>query len=256
MSSALSGPWKAREIRRTVDEYEGSAGADEWPNWVLGNHDQPRVATRIGRDQARVAALMVLTLRGTPTLYNGDELAMVNDTIAREDMLDPRARSCGGQGIGRDPFRTPMQWDDTPNAGFTTGTPWLPMAEDHRRCHVKAQRDDETSMLTLHRELLALRKRAPALHSGGYLPLAADVEGVFAYARFAAHEAFLVALNFTDVARELALPVEVGRGTVVLSTRDRERHGGAIAERIALAPNERVLIRLDQPPQVRRSTMR
>ena len=247
--------WNARNIRRVVDEYEGSVGADEWPNWVLGNHDQPRVATRIGGDQARVAAMLVLTLRGTPTLYNGDELGMVNADIAREDMLDPRARSCDCKGIGRDPFRTPMQWDDTANAGFTSGKPWLPLAASHHTVHVKAQRDDGGSMLALHRELLALRKRSPALHRGGYLPVNVDGEGVFAYTRFHGDEAFLITLNLTDVPRAFTLPARVGGGAVVLSTRGPKARDRRVGERIELSPNEGLLIRLDRAPQVPASTM-
>jgi alpha-glucosidase len=249
-------PWNAIAVRRVVDEYEGSVGVDEWPNWVLGNHDQPRVATRIGRAQARVAAMLVLTLRGTPTLYNGDELGMVNGDVAREDMLDPRARSCDGRGIGRDPFRSPMQWDGSAHAGFTTGRPWLPMPRDPGPLQVAAQREDPASMLSLHRELLALRRRSPALHLGGYLPLDVDCEGVFAYTRFHADQAFLVALNLTDVARDFALPARIGAGAVELSTRDRSAAGRRITGRIQLAPDEGLLVRLDRPPSVPASTMR
>lgn len=249
-------PWNARHVRRVVDEYEGSVGIHEWPNWVLGNHDQPRVATRIGRDQARVAALLVLTLRGTPTLYNGDELGMVNADIAREDMADPRARSCDGKGIGRDPFRTPMQWDDSPHAGFTTGTPWMPLAADHRSVNVTLQRDDPRSMLTLHRELLQLRRRTPALHSGAYLPLDLDTDGVFAYARFEGEDAFLVALNFSDLPKRFAIPPRFGPGAVVLSTRDPGARDRRVTTHVELRPNEGLLLRLDRPPIVPTSTMR
>jgi alpha-glucosidase len=249
--------WNAREIRRAVDEYEGSVRADEWPNWVLGNHDQPRVATRIGRDQARVAALLVLTLRGTPTLYNGDELGMLNADIKREDMLDPRARSCEGKGIGRDPFRTPMQWDSSPQAGFTAGKPWLPLAGDHAETNVAAQRDDADSMLALHRELLALRKTSRALCTGSYLPIPVDdADDVFAYARFAADEAYLVALNLSDVARRFTLSPRISDGEVVLSTRERGSRGRRVSRDIELRPHEGLLVRLDHPPQIATSTMK
>ena len=247
-------PWQARHVRRVVDEYEGSVDAHEWPNWVLGNHDQPRVATRVGREQARVAATLLLTLRGTPTLYCGDELGMGNGSIPRERMKDPRAKSCDGRGTGRDPFRTPMQWDAGENAGFTTGTPWLPMAGDHATVNAAAQREDAGSMLRLHRDLLTLRKKSAALSTGDYAPLCVD-DRAFVYARTTADEAYVVALNFTDVAHVVELPARVGPGAVVLSTRDRDRRGRPVQARVELGPNEAVIVRLERPTAAPTSTM-
>ena len=104
--------------------------AGAWPNWVLGNHDRPRVASRVGQDQARVAAMLLLTLRGTPTLYYGDEIGMHQVAIAPDQVRDPFEKNVPGIGVGRDGCRTPMQWDATPNAGFSTAQPWLPLADD------------------------------------------------------------------------------------------------------------------------------
>ena len=128
--------WDAQTVRRAVDAYEASLPAGAWPNWVLGNHDQKRVASRVGPHQARVANMMLLTLRGTPTTYYGEELGMENVPIPPEMIQDPPAVNQPeiADVVGRDPVRTPMQWDASPNAGFTDPgvTPWLPLAADYR----------------------------------------------------------------------------------------------------------------------------
>ena len=124
-------PWQAGEIMAAITAYEAVLPAHGWPNWVLGNHDQPRLASRVGRAQARVAAMLLLTLRGTPTVYYGEELGMEDVPIPPDLEQDP-ARFDGPNG-GRDPERTPMRWDGSPGAGFTTGTPWLPVGGDLER---------------------------------------------------------------------------------------------------------------------------
>ena len=144
-----------------VSEYEGSLPPGAWPNWVLGNHDQPRIASRIGLLQARVAALLLLTLRGTPTLYYGDELGMRDGIILPDQVRDPQGKNIG---INRDPARTPMQWSAARNAGFGEGEPWLPLADDYEHCNVAQQAHEPDSMLALYRSLLALR-RAASRHS-------------------------------------------------------------------------------------------
>src|SRR5262249_28113230 len=150
------------------------------PNWVLGNHDNPRVASRLGERRARAAAALLLTLRGTPTLYYGDELGMTDAPISPDAERDPRAKTQPGH--GRDPERTPMRWNSDAKADFTTGEPWLPMGGDVAHVNVEAERDDAQSMLALHRQLLALRRATPALHSGSLRVLGVEGE-VFAYAR-------------------------------------------------------------------------
>src|SRR5205807_2729979 len=117
--SLLNAPWHARSIAKLIDEYEAALPAGGWPNWVLGNHDNHRIASRIGRDQARVAAMLLLTLRGTPTMYYGDEIAMHDVPIPPQLVQDPFERNVPGLDLGRDPERTPMQWDGSPNSGFT-----------------------------------------------------------------------------------------------------------------------------------------
>jgi alpha-glucosidase len=127
----LSTLWSARSIEKIIADYEGALPAGAWPNWVLGNHDRPRVASRVGREQARVAAMLLLTLRGTPTLYYGDEIGMQQVAIAADQVRDPFEKNVPGIGVGRDGCGTPMQWDATAGAGFSTARPWLPLANDY-----------------------------------------------------------------------------------------------------------------------------
>ena len=137
-----------------------------WPNWVLGNHDQHRIATRVGREQAKVAQMLLLTLRGTPTCYYGDELGMQNVAVPPKLMHDPPGKD--NPEHSRDPERTPMQWDSSPNAGFCLPEvqPWLPVAEDYQTYNVAVEQQEMHSFLTLVRALLALRRSSPALSVG------------------------------------------------------------------------------------------
>ena len=131
--------WQAELIADLIRRYEAALPAGAWPNWVMGNHDQHRLATRIGPEQARVAAVLILTLRGTPTLYYGDELGMPDAVIPPELVQDPAEKKQPGMGFGRDPERSPMVWDPSATAGFTTGTPWLPLISDHAGQSVAVQ---------------------------------------------------------------------------------------------------------------------
>jgi len=232
-------PWKAREIDAAIRRYESLLPPGAWPNWVLGNHDRPRIASRVGRAQARVAAMLLLTLRGTPTIYYGDEIGMTDVPVPPERVQDPWERNVPGMGLGRDPERTPMQWSAAPNAGFTTGTPWLPVAADYRETNVETQRCDPGSMLALHRHLLALRRAEPALSVGSYTPV--DAEGdVLAYLREHEGTRFLVALNLGPNPASFAFD---GAGEVVLST-DIDRKEDPVSGRVELRGDEGVVVRL------------
>ena len=189
--------WDSKKIAIAIDKYEGALPNDGWPNWVLGNHDQSRLATRIGPAQARVAAMMLLTLRGTPTLYYGDEIGMEDVKIPKDEIQDPQGKLMPDKDLSRDPYRTPMQWDDSKNAGFTTGAPWLRLSDNYQKLNVKVQQDDPDSMLALYKRLIALRKEEPALHSGLYRPVYSDKQLV-SYEREAEGKRFLIILNLSD----------------------------------------------------------
>src|SRR5690242_17904552 len=138
--------WTATTIQTTVETYEGALPQGAWPNWVLGNHDRPRIATRVGREQARVAQMLLLTLRGTPTIYYGDEIGLPQVPIPPERVRDPFEKNVPGIGVGRDGARTPMQWDDHANAGFTTAEPWLPLADHWKENNVEHLRHEANSI--------------------------------------------------------------------------------------------------------------
>jgi alpha-glucosidase len=118
--SLLETRWHAREIAKLIDSYEAALPEGGWPNWVLGNHDRPRIAARVGSAQARIAAMLLLTLRGTPTIYYGDEIGLEQAPIPPGRIRDPLARNVPGLNLGRDGARTPMQWSAKLNAGFSS----------------------------------------------------------------------------------------------------------------------------------------
>jgi alpha-glucosidase len=238
-------PWDARAIDALVRRYERLLPPGAWPDWVLGNHDRHRAASRVGPAQARVAAVLLLTLRGTPTLYYGDEIGMTDVPIAPGAERDPWGINLPGMGLGRDAERTPMQWAPEPGAGFTTGSPWLPISDDWRTVNVARQRDDPASLLSLYRRLIDLRRAEPALHAGAYLPV--DAEGpVLAYVRQAEDGSrFLVALNLSAQPARLdgLRATDPDGGTVVLSTH-AGRKGERVEHGVELRGDEAVVVRL------------
>jgi alpha-glucosidase len=222
--------WNAPKLAETIEAYETLLPPNGWPNWVLGNHDQPRVATRIGGKQARVATMLLLTLRGTPILYYGEEIGMTNVPIPPEQVLDPWEKNTPGLGLGRDPVRTPMQWDGGENAGFTTAAPWLPVAEDFPSRNVEVRRRDQTSILQLYRSLIALRRSKPALTGGTYQSVETSGD-LLAFQRHSEEQRFLVVLNLGTQAQTLELGGAPRTGKVVLSTyldRRAERFRGIL----------------------------
>ncbi len=244
-------PCNALTIRRIVDDYEAALPAGGWPNWVLGNHDVSRVATRFGAPTARVANMLLLTLRGTPTTYYGEEIGMENVDIPPEFVQDPPAVKQPeiAHLVGRDPERTPMQWDDSPNAGFAAETvqPWLPLADDYSARNAAAQEKDPASMLNLYRSLTTLRRAEPALNVGKYKLVEAGHADVFAYLRTAPGEAnadnFLIVLNFADVACTVNLGHVADTATIAVAT-DMERMGEINLAAFDLHPNEGLVLRL------------
>jgi alpha-glucosidase len=240
-------PWTATAVRKAVDAYEAALPAGGWPNWVLGNHDQHRLATRVGPAQARVANMLLLTLRGTPTCYYGDELGMENVAIPPEMVQDPPAvrQPEIAHVVGRDPERTPMQWDAAPNAGFSAPgvRTWLPVAADYETRNVAAQSADPGSMLSFFRTLTGLRQSQPALHLGDYRSVETSSPDVFAYTRERGSARFLVALNFGGQGQQMSVSLKADGAEILLSTR-MDVSGPVDLTALALRPNEGVVIRL------------
>jgi len=241
-------PWNAPTVHQAVDAYEAALPKGAWPNWVLGNHDRHRVASRVGQAQACVANMLLLTLRGTPTTYYGEEIGMENVPIPPEMVQDPPARNQPeiAHIVGRDPERTPMQWDSSPNSGFATKgvKTWLPLAADYAVHNVARQSQDPTSMLSLYRALTSLRRAEPALSVGDYASVDSGVDEVFAYVRTAQNaDHFLVVLNFGGGAHRLNLNRLASSATIAIST-DMMRAGQLDLSKLSLGPNEGLVLRL------------
>jgi alpha-glucosidase len=245
--------WSPAAIADLIERYEAALPPGAWPNWVLGNHDRGRIASRVGPAQARVAAMLLLTLRGTPTIYYGDELGMLDADIAPGRVSDPYERLSPGLGVGRDRARTPMRWTAEHGAGFCPPTvePWLPTGADSVTINVASERHDASSSLTLYRRLLELRRRSDALRTGSYRTMSTE-RGVLVYARDGddADESVTVALNLTAIPRTLPWPHD---GVVRLSTElDRERQ--PVGAELRLRPNEGVVVSFRNTGRVRRGT--
>jgi alpha-glucosidase len=236
----LSTLWSARSIEKIIADYEGALPSGAWPNWVLGNHDRPRVASRVGHEQARVAALLLLTLRGTPTLYYGDEIGMRQVAIASDQVRDPFEKNVPGIGVGRDGCRTPMQWNATLNAGFSIARPWLPLSEDFRHENVVNLDADARSILNLYKALIRLRKKWPQLVSGAYVPVAAQGD-LLLYRRQGEGGAVVIALNLGADPLSIASD-EAGLDGEILLTTFLDRYGEKIQHTLDLRGNEGVII--------------
>ncbi|HEX2844694.1 MAG TPA: alpha-amylase family glycosyl hydrolase, partial [Candidatus Limnocylindria bacterium] len=233
----LKSPWEHQHLTLAVERSEALHPPGVWPTYAISNHDQSRHATRWGPERTRAAAFLLLTLRGVPVLYAGEEIGMVD---AEPGMLpDPPFDRAG-----RDGYRTPMQWDASPSGGFTDGTPWLPLVDPARRS-VAGQSGDPGSLLSLYRDLIRARRSSEALGRGTHRSFFGVAPGVLTWLREAGDDRVLMVLNVGDEARPCQLPLaELGsdRGTVVVATSDR---GGAVGlADLVLEPLEGIAIRL------------
>ena len=216
----ITAGFEVEALRRVVEDTEARLPPGAWPAWTASNHDLSRLATRwAGADplKIRAALVLLLTLRGTPVLYQGDEIGLGDVAVAREQLRDPLGVRYWPHYGGRDPMRTPMHWTAEANGGFTGEgvTPWLPLG-DTVAINVERQRADPGSILRLTRDLLALRRATTDLGSGSYETRPAP-DGVWAWRRGERH---VVAVNLTDEAASLA---DID-GCVVFAT-DRAREG-------------------------------
>src|SRR5437667_7554693 len=232
--------WEASTVRQIVDTYEAALPSHAWPNWVLGNHDRPRIASRVVREQTRTAQMLLLTLRGTPTCYYGDELGMLNVPIPRELIHDPPGKQ--HPGYSRDPERTPMQWDGSAHGGFCAPdvTPWLPVADDYQIYNMANEQRDPRSFLMFTRRLLELRRALPALVLGSYQSIEQENVNCFVYLRQHDDQRYLVILNFSAQDEVVSVPGR-NHGYIVIST-SLDREGFIDLSEIHLGSNEGILI--------------
>jgi alpha-glucosidase len=232
--------WSAESVRSTISEYMAALPTGAWANWVLGNHDNARIGTKVGSRQAPIAAMLLLTLPGTLTMYYGEEIGMTNVAVAPENVKDPAEKNQPGIGMGRDPERTPMQWDSSPGAGFTTATPWLPLASDFDKNNVATLLKDNASLLHLYRSLIALRRTHSPFISGKLSELSAE-NNLLRYERADAGERLLVLLNlgFDPVEAKLQ------SGTILSST-GFDRNQSRVENVVTVRGAEGLIILLDE----------
>jgi alpha-glucosidase len=233
--------WTPEAVRQVISDYYSALPKGAWPNWVLGNHDNARIATRVGRSQAPVAAMLLLTLPGTLTMYYGEEIGMTDVAIPIDQVRDPAERNEPGLGLGRDPERTPMPWNSSATAGFTAGRPWLPIGIDHGKVNVEAQEQDPTSILALYRNLIRLRCSNSTLVSGALHSVTAE-KNVLSYQRIDDKHRIMILLNMSSDPATMA----VERGTVLAST-CIERIGQELSGVIDMKASEGLIIELETP---------
>jgi alpha-glucosidase len=232
----------ANDFRTQIANAESTGG---WPVYVIGNHDMPRSYVRYGdgthNDQiAKLMAGMYLTLRGTPIMYYGEELGMENnDPVRQEDVKDPIGIAGWPGEKGRDGERTPMQWNDSPNAGFSRAKPWLPVPESYKTHNVASELQDPNSVLQFYRHLLALRRHERALLDGDYVALDQDNRSVLSYLRRYRNEAVLVVLNMSATAQRIGFNLSengfpAAKVTTLLTTSDSSASGQL--DQVDLAP--------------------
>ncbi len=208
--------WTAPAVRKTVEKVESVLPEWAWTNWTMGNHDEVRIASRLGDVAARQAAVLLSTLRGTPFLYYGDEVGMLNGSNQGRDPWGDNVSF-----LSRDGCRTPMQWDNSPLVGFTeAASPWIPIGPDPEDRNVRAQRSDPESLLHLYRNLLAVRRQRISLRTGDYRSLASPEPDVLLFLRRTETESTTVAVNFGSQPVQMNIP-----GIPLLTSGGYEPHG-------------------------------
>lgn len=248
----LNCPWNGQAFKKAVALWEQVLPSGGWPNYVLSNHDVPRHFSRYrkggnAKQKAKLAAMMLLTLRGTPFLYYGEEIGMRNVFIPRWRFQDPVGKHYWPFHPGRDEERTPMQWNETKNAGFSSARPWLPLARDWSQVNVQAQNRDENSILEFYKKMIWLRKATPALQLGDYQAVETSDERCFAYLRQKDGEKFLVVLNFSSKSLEIDLHLELPRRGELLISTLRQVEKSVFLKPLHLQGYEGRLIKLNRP---------
>ena len=224
--------WGAEPLRRTVERAERFTPAPSEPTWALSNHDLSRHATRFGEERSRLAALLLLSMRGTICLYAGEEIGMVDGPDPATPVHDR---------FGRDRQRTPMQWDASAGGGFTAGEPWLPPVDPATR-NVADQSVDPASLLNLYRHLVALRRSSPALRHGALRLVDDQPPDLLAWVRTSGDERVLLLANMGDTAATADPSAIASHGEVVASTDGRQ--GWLPLAGLRLDPREGLLLRL------------
>lgn len=223
--------WKAGSFRRCIESWEKNLPENDWPAHTLSNHDVMRAVSRYGGDdngdrKAKLLMLMLLSLRGTPFIYYGEELAMQEAKLSRFDLKDPVGKKWYPLHRGRDGCRTPMQWDSTDRAGFSTSEPWLPLGSEADRKNVEEMEKDPCSVLNFTRDLIWLRKQQPALLKGIYESITIGVpKDCFCFFRQSDSQRVAVFLNFSAQKKEIDFPRGTSNYRILISTYPDRKKG-------------------------------
>jgi alpha-glucosidase len=246
----LNCPWDAGRMQAALQRWENALGEDAWPTLVLNNHDNKRSSSRYrtgeNDDRNKAAAVLLLTARGTPYLYYGEEIGMRNIHVPYSQIQDPPGKRYFPLFPTRDACRSPMQWDNSPQSGFSSSAPWMTVHPDFPYRNAAAQRDDPESLYNVYRKLIALRKEHKALQEGLYMPLTFEPKTLMAYLRQTKDEMILVAINFGRKPVRLFLGSDLAGKTwnLLLSTR-REKLEQPQGNAIRLLGNEALVVDLD-----------
>ena len=252
--SILHGKWNARKICESIQRWNLLVPVSGWPCHVLNNHDNPRSISRWGKkndatEKAKVAAAMLLTLRGTPYLYYGEEIGMKDGKIPRKAMMDPLGIKYWPFHPGRDPQRTPMQWSAQANSGFSNTKPWLPINDDYPEVNVEAELADKESLLHWYKSLIALRNENAVLQLGDWFPIIRGENKILAYERSYDGQKVFVVLNFGTTTRK----VELGGSRIwkVLQSTHKSHNQEFKGLDFWLGPFEATILKNIGPPMIK-----
>jgi len=246
--SLMFQPWNARKFYNCLNNWYGHIPQNGWACNVLSNHDLFRSITRFGGkkhfdEKSKIMAVLMLTLKGTPFIYYGEEIGMTNGKIRKNQIADPLGKRFWPFFKGRDRARTPMQWSPVMNAGFSNEIPWLPVNPDYSERNVDAESNDPDSILNLYRKLISLRNNTATLQSGDWVPVIKGEKGILAYYRILRNDKILVLLNFRRRSGKISLPVPV-IGNVLISTHRRQAGIMLQSEEDDIYPYEATVVRL------------
>lgn len=210
--------FRAADFRDIIDRTLNGMPPGAWPAWVLSNHDVVRAVSRyhLSPHMARAMMGLLLTLKGTPFLYNGEPLGLANTPLPRHLLQDPVGKRYWPLPVGRDGERTPMPWDETSNAGFTTGTPWLPVPATSRT--YAAQCADPDSLLNFTSQLIRFRSTHPALNAGDMTFMDGPSRNCLCYQRMTPGEQMIITVNLSRRAVRLSRADVSNRSTILLSS--------------------------------------
>jgi alpha-glucosidase len=246
--SLIFQPWSARRYYKCLNNWYRHIPRDGWACNVLSNHDLSRSITRFGKkrhhlEKSKLMAVLLLTIKGTPFVYYGEEIGMTNGRLKKNQIVDPLGKQFWPFFKGRDRARTPMQWNPAINAGFSIHTPWLPVNKDYLELNVKVESRDPDSVLNLYKRLISLRNDSPALQCGEWIPVMKGERGILAYIRSLRDEKIVVILNFRSTKGKINFSYPE-KGIVILST---HRQKGTLikASEVSLYPYEGLVIGLN-----------